>query len=153
MTGKPGDVGVVLATVILATLLTSCGGGSGVDSDYCQAVREHQTELSDVAASTEPGAVFGALDAYRDLADEAPRDLRDEWRQVITRVEGLDVALDEAGVDPAAYDPKKTLKTLPPEQRRTIEGAARDLGDTATVEAMEGIEQQALDVCKTPLSQ
>ena len=72
---------------------------------------------------------------------------------MIGRLEALESALDDAGIDPATYDPKTSLKALPAAQRRAIEGAARDLGDEATVAAMAGIEQQALDVCKTPLSQ
>ncbi len=143
-----------LASGLLVALLTGCGGeGVGVDGDYCEAVREHQTELSDIAASTDPGAVFEALDAYRELADKAPPDLGDEWSQVILRVEALQATLDEADVDPSTYDPKTTLKSLPADQRSAISGAARDLGDEATIAAMAGIEQQALDVCKTPLSQ
>lgn len=141
----------LLVCAVTAVVLTGCSDDS--TSAYCESVEEHQVELSDIAASTEPGAVFGALDAYRDLRDEAPRDLGDEWSQVIGRIEALESALDEAGVDPAAYDPKTTLESLPAAQRRAIQGAARDLGDAATVTAMAGIEQQALDVCKTPLSQ
>jgi hypothetical protein len=140
-----------LVTALAAVLLTGCGGDE--TSGYCQSVKEHQVELSDIAASNEPGAIFGALDAYRDLQGEAPRDLRDEWTQVIGRLEALQSTLDEAGVDPAAYDPRTTLEALPADQRAAIRGAARDLGDRATVGAMAGIEQQALDVCKMPLSQ
>jgi hypothetical protein len=139
------------AAALAVAVLTGCGGDG--TSDYCESVTEHQRELSDIAASSEPGAIFGALDAYRDLQALAPRDLRDEWSQVIGRLEALESALDEAGVAPAAYDPKSTLTSLPPGQRTAIQGAARDLGDEATVEAMAGIEQQALDVCKMPLSQ
>lgn len=140
-----------MALALAAVLLTGCGGDD--TSDYCDSVKDHQRELSDIAASTEPGAIFGALDAYRDLEGDAPRDLGDEWRQVIDRLGALESALDEADIDPATYDPKTSLKSLPAAQRRAIEGAARDLGDEATVSAMAGIEQQALDVCKMPLSQ
>ena len=141
---------LALAVVVAASLLVGCGGDA--TSDYCESVQEHQRELSDVAASSEPGAIFDALDAYRDLEEDAPRDLRDEWDQVIGRIGALQDALDEADVDPSTYD-AKTLEDLPTAQRRAIQGAARDLGDEATVSAMAGIEQQALDVCKTPLSQ
>lgn len=155
MISLPRPVLAVVLALLGTVGLAACGGQEevGPGSDYCDAVAEHQRELSDVAASTKPGAVFDALDAYRDLADEAPRDLQDEWTQVIKRVEALETALGEADVDPATYDPKTTLKGLPADQRTAIEGAARDLGDQATVQAMSGIEQQALDVCKMPLSQ
>lgn len=142
---------IAVALGVAAVLLTACSDdGTG---GYCETVEEHQVELSDLAASTEPGAVFELLGPYRDLRDEAPRDLRDEWSQVIRRIEALESALDEAGVDPSTYDSKTTLDSLPAAERTAIQGAARDLGDEATVAAMAGIEQQALDVCKTPLSQ
>lgn len=141
-----------LLALLVAAVLAGCGGGDE-GGDYCQEVREHQPELSDIAASTEAGAVFETLVHYRELADRAPRDLRDEWSQVIRRVEALETALDDADVDPATYDPETTLKSLPADQRRVITGAARDLGDETTIQAMAGIEQQALDVCKTPLNQ
>lgn len=140
---------------VAAVALRGCSGAerAGPGSDYCEAVQENQAALSDIAASTESGAVFEAVEHYRDLADEAPADLRDEWSQVIKRIEALAATLDEADVDPADYDPETTLKSLPADERRAIAGAARDLGDVTTVQAMAGIEQQALDVCKTPLNQ
>lgn len=143
---------LLLAAVPALALVLATGCASEQET-YCQAVEDHRAELSDIAASQEPGAVLGALDAYRDLRDKAPRDIGDEWTQVVTRLEGLRGALDEAGVDPASYDPAVTPDELPAEDRKAIEAAARDLGEARTVEAMAGIEQQALDVCGTPLSQ
>jgi hypothetical protein len=144
----------VLVVPVLAALVA--GGATACSSEqesYCQAVEEHQAALSEVAASREPGAVLDALDVYRDLQDEAPRDIRDEWSQVVTRLEALQQALDDAGVDPASYDPGRTPDGLADDDRRAIEAAARDLGRPETVEAMSGVEQQARDVCGTPLSQ
>jgi hypothetical protein len=141
---------LVGALLVLPACVAGC---SSEQETYCAAVEEHQAELSDVAASDEPGAVLGALDAYRDLRSKAPGDVRDEWTQVVTRLEALRVALDAAGVDPASYDPEVTPGDLAGDDRRAIEAAARDLGRRETVEAMGGVEQQALDVCGTPLSQ
>lgn len=146
---RPGPL-LVAALLGLGGVTTGC---SSEQEAYCAAVEEHQGELSDVAASDEPGAVLGALDAYRDLRDRAPGDIRDEWTQVVTRLEALQDALDDAGVDPASYDPATTPDDLPDDERRAIEAAARDLGRSETVDAMGGVEQQALDVCGTPLSQ
>ena len=139
-----------LALGLAALVLSGCGGDK--TSDYCETVSEHQVELSDLAASSEPGAIFDTLGPYRELRDDAPRDLRDEWSQVIGRLEALEKALEEAGVDAAAYDPKTTQESLTPAQRTAVQGAARDLGDAGVVAAMTGVEQHALDVCKMPLS-
>jgi hypothetical protein len=141
---------VVALPLLLGALTSAC---SSEQEDYCQAVEEHQAELSDIAASEQPGAVLGALDAYRDLRAHAPDDLRDEWAQVVTRLEDLQEALDAADVDPALYDPEVTPQELPDDDRQAVESAARALGEAGTIDAMGGIEQQALDVCRTPLSQ
>jgi hypothetical protein len=144
---------VLLVPVLTALVTGPTAGCSSEQETYCQAVEDHQAELSGVAASGEPGAVLGALDAYRDLRAKAPDDIGDEWSQVVTRLEALQQALDDAGVEPASYDPEVTPQGLPDDDRRAIEAAARDLGRAETVEAMGGVEQQALDVCGTPLSQ
>lgn len=143
----------LLVSVVTALVAGPAAGCSSEQETYCQAVEDHQAELSDIAASEEPGAVLGALDAYRDLRDKAPGDIGDEWSQVVTRLEALQRALDDAGVDPATYDPAVTPGSLDDDDRRAVEAAARDLGRAETVEAMSGVEQQALDVCGTPLSQ
>jgi hypothetical protein len=144
----------LLVVPVLAALVAGATAGcSSEQESYCRAVEEHQAALSEVAASREPGAVLDALDVYRDLQDRAPRDIRDEWSQVVTRLEALQRALDDAGVDPASYDPGTTPDGVADDERRAIEAAARDLGRSETVEAMSGVEQQARDVCGTPLSQ
>lgn len=143
--------------VTVAVLLLAGGGVAAYvltqDDGYCATVQEHQRELSDIAASGEPGALFDTLPAYRDLQDAAPTDLRDEWSTVVNRIEALEIALEEAGVEPSDYDPETTPNELADDHRQAVESAARDLGDVGTVEAMAGIEQQALDVCKVPLTE
>ncbi|UUZ58957.1 hypothetical protein [Nocardioides sp. B-3] len=115
-----------VALGVAAVVLTACSeDGTG---GYCESVKEHRVVLSDPAASTEPGAVFELLGPYAELRDEAPRDLRDEWSRVIGRIEALQSALDEAGVDPSTYDPKTTPDGLPAAERAAIRGAARIWG-------------------------
>lgn len=135
--------------LLAAVLLTAC---SEDGDDYCEAVAEHQEALSEIGASGGPAAVLGALDIYRDLREHAPTDLADEWSTVVGALADLDEALDAAGVDPASYDPKETPAGLSDAERTRIEGAARHLGKPGTRAAMAGIEQHALDVCKTPLA-
>lgn len=116
--------GVVL--LLPFTLLTSCGDPSPEQqrADYCDAVKSHQRELTDVAADTSPNATFRALPAYRDLRDKAPEDIAADWSRVVDRIETLQSALDAAGVKPADYGAKAWQKGLTQEQRDAIERAA-----------------------------
>ncbi|KRC49042.1 MULTISPECIES: hypothetical protein [unclassified Nocardioides] len=147
----------------LVVLLLAVAGGAAYllvgpdDSDdpfasYCDAVVDHR---EDIGAARSAGAETGllrALPAFEELADEAPEDIRDEWRIVVDRVSDLRDALDDAGVDPASYDPEKPPEGLSADQRKAIRTAAVRLGAEDTAAALSGVEQQARDVCKTPLS-
>lgn len=137
--------------VLLAGL--ALGGCSGDPQErYCEAVEEHQAELTEVAASDDPGAVFDALGAYDDLAERAPRDIADDWAAVVDPLHALEQALAEQDVDPSDYDAETPPSGLDEDARAGIEAAAREVGSEQTVRAMAAVEQHALDVCGTPLS-
>jgi hypothetical protein len=141
----------LLATLpLLAGLLVGCSHDPA--ADYCDAVEDHQAELTEVAASDDTGALFDALDAYEDLRGDAPRDIVDDWSAVIEPLRALEDALDDAGVDPSSYDAEDPPADVPEGDRREIEAAARKVGSEQTVTAMAAVEQHALDVCGTPLS-
>lgn len=137
-----------LAAVLAAALLPLAGCASDQEK-YCDAVEEHQAELTDITSQGGPGALLEALPIYRDLSDRAPSDIRDEWDQVITSLEALQSALDDAGVTPEDYDPKD--KGIPQADRDAIAAAADDLASTETARALAAVEQQARDVCHTPM--
>ncbi|WP_426246319.1 hypothetical protein [Nocardioides sp. LHG3406-4] len=120
---------------------------------YCEVVADHQTELADITSAGGPGASFKVLAAYRDLRAAAPDDIEDEWDRVVGRLEALEEALEDADVDPETYDPDSPPAGLDADHRAAIEGAAREVGSDTTVGAMGELEQQALDVCHTPLTQ
>ena len=135
--------------LVTAPLLAGCASDREV---YCEAVQENQTELSEIAAQGGQEALIDALDIYRELQEKAPRDITDEWDQVVGAVEALDEVLTDAGVDPATYDPEKPPEGVTEEQQRAIADAASEVGSRETVAALSGVEQQARDVCKTPLT-
>ena len=137
---------VALMLAGLMTGLTACG------QDYCDSVADHQAELTDLTASGSAAALLSALPVFQDLADGAPVDIADEWRTFLDPLEGLDAALRDADVDPATYDDKFLPAGLNDEQRQRIEDAAVVLADPAVVAAFDGVQQQAKDVCHTPLS-
>jgi len=134
--------------LLLGLLMTGCADDR---ERYCGAVEEHQQELSEQVAGGEPADLISGLAVLQSLADEAPEDIQDEWAILIERVTALRDALDEAGVDPAAYDAEQPPADLGASDRERIEQAARDLGSEQTQRALADLEQQALDVCGTPL--
>lgn len=141
----------LVPAALLAVLVL--GGCSGDPKErYCESVEEHQAELTEVAASDDPGAVFDALDAYDDLAEHAPRDVADDWSAVVDPLHALEEALAEHDVDPSDYDAESPPSGLGKGARADIEAAARRVGSEQTVRAMAAVEQHALDVCGTPLS-
>ena len=135
------------ALLLTAVLLSGCGG-----DDYCGAVEEHQAELTDATASGSPAALLEALPIFRDLANQAPDDIRDDWDAVLDPLDELDQALRDADLDAAAYDPKALPADLTADQRERIEAAGAALADPLVVSAFDAVQQQAKDVCHTPLS-
>ncbi|MDF1605628.1 hypothetical protein [Nocardioides sp. YIM 152315] len=139
-----------LLVLLLAVVLL---GGCGDDADdYCDAVADRQEELSEVVGAGQPDALLQSLDILRELQDRAPSDISDEWQQVVGSIEGLRDALDDAGVDAAAYDPQHPPAGLAAAQRKAIADAATRLGSAETAQALQDLDQQARDVCHTPLT-
>ncbi len=141
---------LLVAGLLLATL-TACGEDDPY-ADYCDEVKAQQKALTEVRASGGATALIDALPSFRALQEEAPRDLADEWDLVVGRVEALVEALEDAGVDPSTYDRDKPPPGLTDDEKTAIDAAAGELTTPSTVQATQGVQQQALDVCKTPLS-
>ncbi|TWG92090.1 hypothetical protein L615_007300000130 [Nocardioides sp. J9] len=144
---------LLLAAVVVAGFLL----WRGQETDdpfarYCSAVEDHRAELGAALSAGKETGLLRALPVFEDLADKAPDDIRDEWGLVVERISALEEALDAAGVEPASYDPARPPEGLSDEDRSAIRTAATRLGATDTRAALTGVEQQARDVCKTPLS-
>ena len=141
---------LVLVPLLVGLLASGCSDDP--QADYCEQVEDHQASLSDVAASDDAGALFGALDIYDDLREAAPRDIADDWAAVVDPLRELEEVLTEHGVDPSSYAAADPPADLDDGGRAEIEAAARAVGSEQTVTAMAAVEQHALDVCGTPLS-
>lgn len=138
----------VAVLLVAALLMTGC---ADQQEKYCDAVEDHQQELGETLGEGSPDALLKALPVFRDLAEKAPDDIRDEWRTVIDALEGLEEALQEAGVDPSTYDRDQPPDGLSEDEKDAIDAAARELTSEQTVAAFNGVDQQAKDVCGTPL--
>lgn len=140
------------ALLAVALLLTGCGDSAEeARADYCASVQDQQERLSELLAEERPDALLRALPVFRELAGEAPRDVADDWTLLVDALEGLDEALAEAGVDAGEYDADDPPASVTREQQRDIARAADALARPEVVAAYDGVKQQAVDVCKTPL--
>lgn len=144
----------ILAGVLVAGVLAGCSNSPEDDrADYCEVVQEQQVALTEALAEESPDALLGALPLFRELAEEAPRDIDDDWTIFIGALEGLQEALDAAGVEAASYDARNPPEDVTEEQQEAIARAADQLVRPEVSAAFEGVKQQAKDVCKTPLYQ
>ena len=141
-----------VACLLLAVLAGAAGCSRDPQEAYCGTVEQHQEALTEIAAAEDAGSLLDALPIYRELADEAPRDIAGDWDQVVDALAGLQSTLADAGVEPEDYDASDPPPGLTAEDRSAIERAAEDVGSEATVGSMARVEQHALDVCGTPLS-
>ena len=138
---------LVVGLVLVLGLLSGCGG-----SDYCGAVKDHQARLTDVTSSGSPGALLQALPIFRDLSDRAPDDVSGDWQTFVKALTALDDAVRAAGLDPATYDDQHLPASLTATERGRIQDAAAVLAEPSVVQAFDSVQQEAKDVCHTPLT-
>src|SRR4051812_34213485 len=139
------------ALVVMSVVALTVAGCKSDQEKYCAAVKDHQEKLGEVVGDLSPDALLKALPIFRDLADDAPDDIRDDWKTVIDALEGLQDALDKAGVDPATYDRDHPPAGLSQADKEAIDEAAAGLGSEAITTAFNAVDQEAKDVCGTPL--
>jgi hypothetical protein len=120
-------------------------------ADYCEVVTDNQEELTRILGEGGPDVLLRALPIFRELEDAAPSDIRDDWQIVVNGLAALESALEDAGVDPATYDRERPPDGLSEQEQDRIDAAAQDLTTADSVAAFAAVEQQARDVCKTPL--
>jgi hypothetical protein len=139
-----------VAVLCLVGLLTT--GCKSDTEKYCDEVEAQQQRLTELAADRDPAKIFAVLPPYEELAAKAPDDIKSEWATVIDRYQQLRAALSDADVSASEYGGGTWRKGLSTEQVNGIVRAAAGLVDPATREALNAVQQQARDVCQTPLS-
>lgn len=131
---------VLVATAAL--LLSGCGASAG--EQYCSALKSPQSIFADDGTGLE---LINNLSELKVLAASAPDDLRDEWQTFLSALQSLRDAIAAAHLRPrdfvAGKPPAGTLAST----AASIAAAANELGHSDVVDAANGIEQQAKDVC------
>lgn len=141
----------LLAAVLAGVLVVAGTAGCASDEDrYCAALRDHQAAFADMADAG-GAALVDHLAMLRSLAKKAPDDLTDEWQAFVSAVAGLKEALDDAGVSPDSFRSGQAPPGVTPADAARIRDAANQLTQEDVVSAVQGIDQQARDVCKIQL--
>lgn len=142
----------VVAALVAGFLLLRGTGEDDPFAAYCDAVTEHREDVGAALSAGPTTGLLRALPSFETLAEESPEDIERDWTLVIERITALKDALDAAGVDAATYSFDQPPADLPAEDKKSIDAAAAGLGSADTATALAHVEQQARDVCKTPLS-
>ena len=140
-----------LVTAVAAAMLLSLAGCGDPTEDYCSELQEDRKEFAEMLESESSSALLGNLPMLRDLAENSPDDLTDEWQTYLRAIEGLDQAIERAGVEPSDFDAGKPPPGLSEGDQKAIAEAAGQITTDEVIAAASGIEQQARDVCKVNL--
>ena len=100
------------AVLTLALAATLCGCGDQEET-YCDALRQDRTRIDEIINASGGDALLAGLPVFRDLADEAPDDLTDEWQTFVNALEGLQDALRDAGVKPSEFRTARSRRPSP----------------------------------------
>ncbi len=145
-------IAVVVVALVVGGFVWRQRGDDDPFAGYCSAVESHRDDLGAALSAGRTTGLLRALPSFEDLADKSPQDIRTDWNLVVSRIEALAKALEAAGVEAATYDPAKPPADLSDAEQAAIKKAADALGSAETATALSRVEQQARDVCKTPLS-
>jgi len=142
---------LLTATGVASVLLLVSTGCGGSEQDYCNALQADQKTFSAMQEDTSGLALLRHVALLHRLAGKAPDDLSDEWQVLLGALDSFSHTLDEVGVSPADFVDGKPPAGLSAADRTKIANAADVLSSTDVVDAANGIEQQAKDVCKLQL--
>ncbi|HEY0888903.1 MAG TPA: hypothetical protein VGE38_04760 [Nocardioides sp.] len=138
--------------VVLLLAVVTAGCSTDPREAYCDAVSEHQESLGEILGQGGPAALLRALPIFRDLQEQAPDDIADDWQVLVDALGDLEQAVEEAGADPATYDREAPPAGVTAQEQSRIDAAAAEVGGEGTRAALAAVEQQARDVCHTPLA-
>lgn len=140
------------ARLTAVAVLTSALLGSCADQGekYCETLAEEQqtlTELADDSAGGDGDVLTPTLESFQRVRDDAPEELQDEWDTLVLAYEAVVDAVDEAGIDPAEYDPEELPEGLSRDEQQRLASVVSKLQSSRVFEAATGIQQHAAEVC------
>jgi hypothetical protein len=134
-----------LVAAVVALLLVLAGCGPDATAHYCSALQAQQSIFADDGTGLQ---LITNLPELKVLAAEAPDDLRDEWQTFLSALQSLHDAIAAAHLHPTDFVNGKAPAGTPASAATAIAAAANELSAPDVVDAANGIDQQAKDVCQ-----
>jgi hypothetical protein len=130
--------------------LAGCGNET---ERYCDELEEQRQVLAELAVSTGEGedTLARTVQVLRGLHTAAPGDITDEWSTLVFAYQGLVEAFQAAGTTPGRYDPASPPAGVTAAEADRIADVAAELRSPRVLDAAEGLEQHARDVCQVDL--
>jgi len=138
-------VGLAASAVIAASTLAGCGGSG----DYCDSLEAAEAEFG----SLDDGdfAEFdAALNTFRDLADEAPSEVEEQWQTLVGAIDDLEAAFEEAGLSFSDLDglgAGELPEDVDEEALTEALASLEDLDEEALTQAGEEIQEHGESEC------
>ncbi len=145
------------SAVLLASTLAACGGGDGgsggEDSDYCKDIKK-AAKTFDSTTTADATQIDKAFAQIHTLADEAPDDIKNDWKKLDDLITDVEKAFADAGLK--LSDLSKIQQGETPEGVDTskLVGLAQEfqkLGSAEYTKAATNIDKHAKKVCKVTL--
>lgn len=154
----------VAGVVLLGSMLAACGGSDGSDGggsgnasggggDYCKDIKAAKTTFSGVTGSSAAG-LEDAFALFHKLADEAPSDIKDDWKVLDEAATTIEDAFKDAGIklsDLGDIQAGKFPEGLDASKLTGLATKLSDLTGQKFTDAQEAIAKQALSDCKVDL--
>jgi hypothetical protein len=145
--------------VLIGTSVVACsgsdggGGDGGAGSTYCQDIASAKP-IFEALSSGDLSQLEKGFTTFHELADEAPSDLKDEWKTLDKAATTIEGAIKEAGLK---YDDLAGIQSgkIPEDVDMTkLAGFASDLqklNSSDFADARTAISQHAKDTCDVSL--
>jgi hypothetical protein len=151
----------IASTVLLGGVLTACGGGDGGSggsggsgSDYCKDIKAAAATFGDLD-SGDTASLGDAFTTFHKLADEAPGDIKDDWKTLDGAITTVETALSDAGIKIEDFADLQSGKLPEGVDMSKLTGLASEFQKLSGAEfekASKAIETHAKDVCKVDLN-
>lgn len=139
------------AAALALGLLTACGGSS--DDQYCKDLKAAQTQFDSISSS-DVSKLDAAFKTFHKLAQEAPDDIKSDWKTLDDAITTVTKALDDAGIkfsDFAKIQQNKVPEGVDPTKLQEVATKFASLGNAKFTKASEAVQKHAKDVCKVTL--